>query len=305
MNRQRDLRGLRLGIALAVVSAIFFATNTPLSKVVYASGQGAMAVIVARAACALTLCTLICVLSRQPLVSGLDIRGAGLLALFMFGQGAMYIGSVKFISVTLAAILFFTWPLLIGLSAVSNQSATGRAVSIACFLVAFVGLVLAFGLDISVIDRRGVALAICGSFCMAGYVLCAQRFTSKSTRPLGLNIQINLGIVLLGVVTMLIFDGFPNAVGFDEKFVYAIAALSIFYTVATVTQLVAIKYGGAAPTAIAFNLEPVASILLAVAFLGDTLSFQIMLGGLLVISSLIVYSTLALRCEKPEVTRSQ
>ncbi len=104
-----------------------------------------------------------------------------------------------------------------------------------------------------------------------------------------ISLTANLGTVVLCVATApLLFGGLALPGGSEGRL--ALTAVCGFYTLALLLQFAALRIASAPAVAILFNLEPVISILVAAALLGEVLSVDQYAGGALVVAGLLLYS---------------
>lgn len=278
-----------LGAALTLGSAAGFAMNTPIAPFVYADGGNPATLMVARTAAAALLALLFLMAARRlpriprsawPALVGVTLS----LAL----QGIGYLGSVAYIPVGLAAVLFFTWPLMVALVDPMLGGPKLKPLDALAFLIAFGGLALAIGPSLETLDPRGVALALLGAVGLAAFILFSRR-ALQDVPAMTVSLTANLGAVLLGAALAPVLFGGLDFPGGDAGRL-AMAAVCGFYTLALLLQFAALKLASAPMIAILFNLEPVISILVAAALLGELLTTDQYLGGALVVGGLLLYS---------------
>ncbi|MBM3571599.1 MAG: DMT family transporter [Alphaproteobacteria bacterium] len=221
---------------------------------------------------------------RTPPVlwSPIAARGALIgvpLALASFG----YLASVQFIPVSLATLIFFTYPM--GIAVLARLSGTEKLswAQFSALVLAFLGVALTVGTDHHQIDARGVALALLASISVA----LAIHFSGPFMRAIGAmnaNFYMMSTSVLGFGFWMALAHGFQmpttasGAVGlFGGGFIYIFAVASFFLAVHLI---------GAVRTALVNNLEPVVSLVAAFALLQERLSLVQYLGGVLILCAL-------------------
>ena len=188
-----------------------------------------------------------------------------------------YLGSVFYIPVSLGALLFYTFPLVV--AAVGPLVAKRRLTlfEIIAFPLAFVGLVLVLGPHIGVLDWRGVALATLASVSGAILFLISPRAVA-GYHAYGVSLYICCISAIVTIALLPLFGGLvlpvntPGWIGFT--------GVCLLYVLATLLLFVALPRAGAVRTALIFNMEPVVAIVGAVAFLGERLNASQMFGGL-------------------------
>ncbi|MEQ8603977.1 MAG: DMT family transporter [Marivibrio sp.] len=278
-----------LGPAVVLGSAAGFAMNTPIAPLVYADGGNAATLMVARTGAAGLLALLVLIAARRlPRIPRAAWPALACATVSLAAQGLGYLGSVAFIPVGLAAVIFFTWPIMIALIDPLLGGPKLRRLDGLAFLVAFAGLALAIGPSLETLDPRGIALALLGAVGLASFLLFS-RHALTSVPTMTVSLTANFGAVAIcALAAPMLFGGlsFPGG----ETGRLAMAAVCGFYTLALLLQFTALKIASAPTIAILFNLEPVISILVAAALLGEVLSTDQYVGGALVVAGLLLYS---------------
>jgi drug/metabolite transporter (DMT)-like permease len=208
-----------------------------------------------------------------------------LILLGIIWSGAMisYLVAVETISVSLAVLILYFYPLLVLAYSVIKRQLKASAAVIALFCAAFFGLYLALSGGEITIDLNGIlfaALASCGA---AFTFICGAR-VAPSMSPLLMTFWIN-AIGLLMILPMMAGKLALPAAGSGGL---ALGLATVFYLVAILSQFEALARLTAARAAFLLNLEPVVSILLAVLVLNETLSIIQASGVILVISVVIL-----------------
>ena len=282
----------RRGILLALASAATFGGITPLASLAYDDGTTALAVLFLRSAFG------VFVFAIAALLLGLRLRitWSAWLALlpvtFSWLIGSFgYLGAVLYLPVGLAAILFFTFPVIVAIASWVIERRQPRMVELSLVILAFAGLVLAIGPSFTGLHPIGLLLAMIGAAGAAGIFLTG-RYAMARTRQLVALVHVNtinaLGTLGLGLAFgALTFpqDAFPLAGGWP-----ALIATTVLFAFAVFFQFGAIRHVGASRAAMFFNLEPVVTLAIAMLLLGERLSPIQLLGGAMVIAALLLFS---------------
>lgn len=282
----------RRGILLALASAATFGGITPLASVAYQDGTTALAVLFLRSAFGVV------VFAIAALLLGLRLRitWSAWLALlpvtFSWLIGSLgYLGAVHYLPVGLAAILFFTFPVIVAIASWVIERRWPRTVELLLVLFAFAGLVLAIGPSFTGLHPVGLLLAMIGAAGAAGIFLTG-RYALARTNQLVALVHVNtintVGTLGLGFAfSALTFPqgDFPLAGGWP-----VLIATTVLFAFAVFFQFGAIRHVGAARAAMFFNLEPVVTLAIAMLLLGEQLSAQQLLGGAMVIAALLLFS---------------
>lgn len=274
---------LRQGVIFALVTAICLGSVTTQAKLFYAEGGNAMTLMLARFLFSTLIFGALILIRRQSFRVGHGNR----MGVFLIGgiwSAAMifYLLSVETISVSLAVLILYAYPLLVLLYAITRGQLPPSIRLVCLFVLAFLGLYLALSSTATTLDTRGLLFAGLASLGAAFTFIKGAR-VAPLLNPLVMTFWINL--VGLVIILPLVYSSLvliaSNA---------AIATLSLattFYVIAILCQFQALARLPAATAALILNLEPVVSILLAVFILDEHLSMMQWFGVVLVISVLI------------------
>ncbi|HMA15261.1 MAG TPA: DMT family transporter [Kiloniellaceae bacterium] len=293
----RDLAATaRLGVALAVFSAVGYGTMITATRLAYDAGSNPLTLIVARAAVPGAILALIMLARRQSfaLAPGAFRPVAGV-ALGQLGITIGYLGAVAYIPVSLAALVFYAYPVLVaGLLPLLGRGRVHWTAALA-FLAAFAGLALALAPSFTTLDPIGLALALCATFSGTLLVLAADRLPPGQDM-LAVGLYMNLAALAAVGPYALLAGGLAapaTAVGWG-----AIAYVCLGFLLAFLAMIGAVRHAGPLRTALVFNVEPLVAIASAVLLLGERLGAGQALGVGLVVAALVL-ATLAERLSPP------
>ena len=206
-----------------------------------------------------------------------------LLGLLMALWGYGYMASVAYIPVSLAALLYFTFPLLVGvIAAVTGQERMTLLRALA-LLVAFAGLALALGPAWDGLDWRGIALVMMGSVtCAIAHVFIAPIFRDYDI--VAINFLAHLWMLIGFAIYGIAMQEFALPRSTDGQFI--VMAVVMFYILAYTLWSLAIRWIGPVRTAGMMNLEPVVSVAAAALILGERLGPVQLAGCALVLLAL-------------------
>jgi drug/metabolite transporter (DMT)-like permease len=273
------------GLLLALGSAACFGFNIVFARVAALAGVNGPTLIAYRVLLLLLLAAAAAwALGGTLRIPADERRPLLVMALSGAAVGMSYLSSVAFIPVTVAAVIFYTFPVLIVLA---TPLVDGRRVSLAqlgIVALAFVGVVLVVGTAFSGLDPRGLALAA-----MASVSAVMQFFAGTRCRQSG----------TLAKVFWLQLIGFPVAVttavltaGMGSPALLAQAPAAVIMTilgflVGFVLQIMALARINASTAGLAFCLEPVVAALTAALVLGERMDPVQYAGGALVIAAIV------------------
>lgn len=204
-----------------------------------------------------------------------------------------YLGSVQFIPVGLAVIIFFFFPVLIMLCAPMVERRNPGLPPVLIAVVAFAGLAIAIGPSFESLDIRGILLAAAAA---AGAALqfFSGRAISTYMKPSVFGGLVHIAIwpaVLIvalyagGGQLQFLPGGTANATGLAFM-----GALGAIYVVAYLVQMLSLRFAPASTVAPFYNLEPVVTTAIAATILGERLQINQYVGGGLVLAALMVSS---------------
>ncbi len=279
-----SVKSLRAGIVFALITAIGLGAITTQAKIFYAGGGNAMTLMLIRFLLSTLAFGLLLVFKRRAF----NIHRHQRLPVFMLGfiwSGSMicYLLSVESISVSLAVLVLYTYPLLVLVYSVLRHQVSASPALISIFCLAFIGLYLALSSGSVKLDSTGLLYALLAGL-GAAYTFIRGARIAPQLNPLVMTFWIN--VVGLMIILPLVYTQFSLPVASDG--LIALAAATLFYLIAILSQFEALARLPATTAAFILNFEPVVSILLAALILQEHLAGLQWLGVALVVSVLFV-----------------
>lgn len=224
---------------------------------------------------------LVCVASGRSLrlstSDWLHCVGLGaLMSLMFYGN----VGSVEFISVGLAALLFFTFPPIIAvIQAVVLREPPGVAKSVS-LVVAFTGLVLMLGVSLRAADPTGIVMALGAGIAAAWNSVWLVR---KLAHLDGVVVTWHMGVVATVILTTTtLATGSVDLPDVTSGWL-GLVGVAVLQTVALPVYFSAMQRVGALKCAMVTNVQPVVSIVAAFFFFGELLTPTQLAGGAMVL----------------------
>lgn len=280
-----------LGALLALGSACAFGAITTLAAVTYTEGATPITVVVLRFTLGAVVFAALCLARRRPLLLPGAARTTGWLVAFCwFAASFGYLGSVAFIPVSLAALVFFTFPILTTLGEAALERRRPRLGELALLLLAFSGLALAMGPSFATLSPVGLGLVALGAVGAAGMFLSMRKVVVHH-EPLTVLVMLNAGAGLMSLLALAVLGGWalPSLAGGTAWVGWTALLLATgAYFVAVFLQSGSVRHAGPSRAVLFFNLEPLVSIACAALLLGERLSLQQMAGGSLVLAALVL-----------------
>jgi len=273
-----------LGIVFALLTACGLGAITTQAKIFYAAGGNALTLMLARFAVSTLVFGLLLLLRRASFAVEARLR-LPLAALGLVWSGAMicYLTAVETISVSLAVLILYFYPLLVLVYSVMRRQLRAGVALFSLFCAAFFGLYLALSGGELIVNPAGMLFATLASCGAAFTFICGAR-VAPCMSPLLVTFWVNAAGLLL--ILPMVAGNFilPAA----SPGTLALGLATLFYLVAILSQFQALARLSAARAAFLLNLEPVVSIVLAGLVLNETLSPLQLSGVLLVIAAVIL-----------------
>ena len=277
------------GVIFALVAGILFGLIGPTTKIAYNAGASVGLAIFLRYAVA-SIIILPFVPYQKNLISNYKKNFRYFLSIAV-GSIFLTLGlltSVIFIEVSLTIIIFCLYPIYVLLySIIIDKEKILLTVKI-LFFITFLGIVMVLGPSFKVINIVGILLAIVASLGATSMIIINQKMSLKNISPIPINIFINIFNAIFFFIILKIF--FSLSFSFSINIYLLILIPSICYSLALLSQLIAIPKIGQSYTALFLYLEPVVGVLGAVFLLKENLETYQITGALIVIVSLLLAS---------------
>lgn len=273
------------GLVLAIGSAGLYGFNIVFARVASFAGASGSAIVVYRVFVMLALVAAVVLIARRSLAMVQKERGALLLlGIANAMQGICYLSSVAFIPVTVATVVFYTYPIIIVLTnpLVEKTPLTPELLGVAA--IASAGVCLVVGPAFTGLDWRGLALAFGGSIGMAVQFFAAARCPKSDVVAKVFWVQL---IVLPTAIFISLVAGQlapPSTLALAP---FAVTITIGGYVGGFVLQLLALGRIPAVAAGIIFCTEPVVASVVSALILDEVLSPIQVAGGALVLAAII------------------
>lgn len=272
------------GIGFALAGAFFYGFNITFAKISAELGVQGPMIVAERVLVMIAIGLVLALVTRSSLhvVKGERVPMA-LLGLGSMGVSIGYLSSVAFIPITVAAVIFYTFPILIVIASpfIDKKKLTPAMLGIVA--LAFVGVVLVLGMASGDLDLRGVALAALASVSAAMQFFAGTRCRETDNAA---KIVVTQAIVLPGAIASVFATG-----GVFSIETQILAAVPIWLTIGGfvlgfVFQILALARISATVAGLLFCLEPVVAAITSAIVLDERLLPVQYFGGFLVIAAI-------------------
>jgi drug/metabolite transporter (DMT)-like permease len=279
-----------------VLVALTLGSGHVCARLAFNRGVDVATAATLRSACAtFVLLALLTSKATLRLPRGREWRAAALLGALVVVQTVGLQMAVKRLPVTLAILVFYTYPFLTSLGmAVTGQERLSVRVLVAV-LLAFAGLSLVLGVGGHAPDPVGLAAAFSAATAFAAILVLSPMLAPGMSASLRTFFMMAIAASLFAGATVAI--GGPRLPA-DTLAWVGLSGLALFYALGIVGLFLLLPYLGAVQTAVVLNLEPVAVALIAFLALGEKLNAVQLLGAAIVVFA-VIYFQLAHRRSAP------
>lgn len=281
----RRLRRRGIGVALIAVSAAAFGALPIFAKLAYATGADPTAVLFARFALA-GACMLAIMLGgsrrfpRGRLLGGLVLLGG----VGYVGQSLSFFTAAQLVSAGLVSLLLYVYPAIVAVLAALLLGERMTTVKVAAIVVALAGTALTIG-EAGGGRPLGVALGLASALLYAGYIVAGSRVTPHAGALASSTVIILAAAGAYALLALVQRPAFPQSAGGWA----AVAGLALVSTVVAIVAFFAgLERVGPADASTLSTLEPLVTVLLAAAVLGESVTGLQSVGGLLILTAVVV-----------------
>jgi drug/metabolite transporter (DMT)-like permease len=198
----------------------------------------------------------------------------------------LYFMAIEGISVGLAALLLFTFPIFVSLGAHFFLNERMTRLQLKSLLLAMAGLIVLFSGPVFVNSMKSFAFALLAAITYAIYVLVSGRF-QKGIAP----ISSSLYVISAAALTLILFHqpSISRLVSFSNSEYFIILGLATVCTIAPLTLFLAgLQKLSSSQASIVVMIEPVVAALASWLFLNENFTAIQCLGTALVLSALFL-----------------
>ena len=270
-----------IGYLLILVATIFFSANNNLAKESYRHGASVDTVLVGRSWFLVPLLCLWFAARRTWPAIPRGMAGWVALGAVLFSvNGWALLSAFDRMSVSLSILVFYLFPFMVGLLAAALRIEPLRPAMAIGLVVAFIGLFLALDIE-GELHPTGVVLALVSALAISGNILVSAKLMRHGMSPVAVAFWMVLGSSVLYGGSLVASGGFHWPTGTTGW--AAFAGTIAFICTAFVMFYGALKFLRESRTALVMNLEPIFTVIMAVALFGEAFGATQWLGGALVV----------------------
>ena len=274
------------GLAAAAAASISLGVITPAARLAYDSGVSTTTLVAFRVAVATVIIASLVAFLRRPWAfnpTALKPTLATVLGILMVAFG--YMSSLLFITVSLSALIFFTFPIIVLVYATLTERRAPSLATVAAFATAFAGLTLALGPSFEILDLRGVGCAL-----IAAVGACLVMITGSwaARRMDALTLTFYTQAFCLPVVVAVLLSVGTVALPTDGAGWTGLNIAAAGYIAGMCLLMAAVRLANPAPVSMINNLEPLVTLVAAALILGERMTGIQYAGGGLVLVAVVL-----------------
>ena len=275
-----------IGLLLAMGGAVSYGVNIVFAQISASAGIHGSVILFYRVFLMLPLAVIAMLISGTAFtIDRSETRAIVIMGLTSSAVSLCYILSVAYIPVTIAAVIFYTFPILVVLAQPFVESKAMQPFMLAIAVLAFTGIVIVIGPNSQSLDPVGLVLAGSASLAATVQFFYGTRSPNSPTMPKLIIIQILM--IPAALCTMLANVGLPSI----DIFMLApwASGLTIAgYALGFLLQIMALNLISPVAAGLVFCLEPVVAAISAHVILDEQLAALQYSGGLMVLSAIVI-----------------
>jgi len=275
------------GFILIFVSAASFGAMPVFARFAYEAGSNPITVLFLRFSIAAVFMLIVMVLRgtafprARTLIVLVLMGGVGYV-----GQSLSYFTALTLASAGMVAILLYLYPALVVIFTVLFLKEPITKIKVLALILAMAGTILTIGPDGGG-QSLGIILAITAAIIYSIYIIVGSKVIRKTDAfSSSTVIVVSAAVVSCGLVTVTGGQWPATRAGWIS--IIAIALISTVLGI--VTFLAGLRRIGPANASMLSTLEPVVTVFLAAIALGETITFFSIVGGMMVLSAVILIS---------------
>lgn len=278
------------GIICGILAAVCYGTNPFGALPLYEEGVNTSSVLFYRFAMAVLMLAAMLLIERKSFkISGKELKTLGSLGLLFAASSITYYQSFRFMDAGIASTILFVYPVMVAVIMATCFKEKVTASTVTAIILALVGIGLLYkggeGVSLSAI---GVLLVMVSSLTYAVYIVVVNQSSISMS-----SLKLTFYVLLICMFSLLAYS-FTSP---DLQLMLPPSPRAWFFAcwlglVPTVLSLVfmtvAVHEVGATPTAIMGALEPLTAVAIGVMVFGESLTFRLFIGIVLILSSVLL-----------------
>jgi drug/metabolite transporter (DMT)-like permease len=273
-----------IGILLIVISAAAFGSLGILGRYAYADGLDAITLLFIRFSLAAVLMVCLLFIRHENLPRGSTLgRLIGMGAIGYVGQSFCYLTAVKYASPGLVALLLYLYPVIVALLSMLFLHEKVTRTKMLALGLALSGVALTVSPEGG--QLPGVLLSLSAAVIYSVYIIAGTRVMKQVTAIQSSSVIFAAAGITFGLLMAVKGPHLPRSAA---GWLTMLLIVLIPTLIAVVAFLAGLARIGPTNAAMLSTLEPVVTVLLAYFLLGDRLKWISLLGGGLILCSILL-----------------
>ena len=206
------------------------------------------------------------------------------ISVFMMGLG--YLGATQYIPISLAVLLFYTFPVFVAVIARFTENEPITTIRLIAIILALIGLGLALEIhSLTNLNWQGISLGFLSSLGCTTFVIVSS-LSMRTADPQAVNFHcLAAGTVFFAA--FLFFTGGPTGI-ISYSVLSKLCVSSLALATGYITMFTGLEIIGPVKTSMLLNVEPILTITLAAILLGERLASIQLTGAAFVILGIIL-----------------
>jgi len=275
-----------LGILLSLSGATFFALSIVTARWSYDYDVNTQTVMLIR-----FMCIIIIMLAWNKsknvtlMLPKSDLIKCSVLGVFYFIGIGSYLASVAYMPVGLAVLILYTFPILVIFTTAIVEKRKPSVLQFLALVIAFIGLFIALDIDTDNTQPIGIFLAVMAAVGVTINMIGSASILKRIDFSLFSLYQAT--VITLISATVILFTGGISLPNSSQGWLIFMTML-ISFIIAYLSVYTSLKFIGAVRTSTIMNLEPIMTILFAIALLQEQMTIEKLIGGGIVLCAILL-----------------
>ena len=278
------------GTIYGVIAAISYGTNPLGALFLYKDGLNAHSVLFYRfSIAAIILAGIMLIQKKSFSVTRKEFCLLGVLGLLFAASALGLFTSFLYMDAGIASTILFVYPVMVALIMALFFKERLSVITVLSIGLALAGIALLYkGEGGSTLSTIGVLLVIASSLTYAIYIVVVNK-SSVMMSSVKLTFYVLLFCMLaIGLHSLLKESDHIQPLTTPTMWLWTIMLALVPTIISLITMVKAVHAIGSTPTAIMGALEPLTAVVIGIAIFGETLTFRLMVGIVLILSAVIL-----------------
>lgn len=278
------------GVICGILAAVCYGTNPFGALPLYEEGVNTSSVLFYRFSMATLMLGVMLLVERKSFaVTGKELKVLGTLGLLFVVSSTTYFLSFRFMDAGIASTILFVYPVMVAviMATFFNEHVTFSTVSAIVLALTGIGLLYRGGSGVT-LSTMGILLVMISAQTYALYIVVVNQSSIRMS-----SLKLTFYVLLICMFSLLAYSftspGLYLQPPPSPRAWFFACWLGLVPTVLSlVLMAIAVHEVGATPTAIMGALEPLTAVAIGVLVFGESLTFRLIIGIVLILSAVLL-----------------